>query len=551
MRRESMDFFKGVFRAAFVLPFSAGNVDEKNGSHDGSLAGLLLMTTSIAILSEILMIGFSTNETISSKFSVGLAVLSFLSALAIVLCVCISLYVSSKGNSVFRILPWNTCNTIRLRFLWIFCFSCIISRTLDMTFYIDCLTNSMTLKFTEDNIVYDLVCIVFYVVQTAFITYFSHSRFTRHLGIYYGLLIIFLTNISVICYALAFTFKPKEVDMVDILNLTTISHHTSSNTSCYKSSMYAVLMKIDPFLLPAFCEYSLVSITFIMNMWPKFGLKNDEFVLDDISLDVNRETSESTSNLRGSINGRSDSTNSRRNNERIPLLDNSESSTNYRQHRIRRFISISVPILLYLPSVILYCLHISKVPSVHLGLTMSIAVGDTIELLLYVKCFYSLQTQCKPLKQKECTSLDSGDYILIASAVAAISYYTVKLMSNIYNVNSEATYAIGFYKLVIDIIAAYFQTVFILQMKKYAKAFNISSWASVEYTCLLMSFMNLCSWAADTLIVSQYVYQNDAPYHFFGSSDWTEIFGFLYPFVIFYRFNAFVSFYGLYDRLKR
>ncbi|CAC5402458.1 unnamed protein product [Mytilus coruscus] len=543
-----MTFFKGVIRAAFVLPFSAGNVDEENGSHDGSLSGLLLMTTSIAILSEILMIGFSTNETISTKFSVGLAVLSFLSALAIVLCVCISLYVSSRGNSVFHVLPWNKCNTIRLRFLWIFCFSCIISRTLDMTFYIDCLTNSMTLKFTVDTIVYDLVCIVFYVVQTAFITYFSHSRFTSHLGIYYGLLIIFLTNISVICHALASTFKPMDVE---ILNLTTTSHHTSSNTSCFKSSMYAVLMKINPFLLPAFCEYSLVSITFIMNMWPTFGLKRETFVLDDISLDGNKETSESLSNLRESTNERSESTNSRRNNELSPLLNNTGNTSNNRQHRIRRFISISVPILLNLPSVILYCLQISKVPSVQLGKTISIAVVATIELLLYVKCFYSLQTQCKPLKQRECTSLDSSDYILIASVVAAISYSTVKLMSDIYNVNSETTYAIGFYKLVIDIFAAYFQTVFILQMKQYSKAFNISSWTSVEYTCLLMSFVNLCSWAADTLIVSQYVYKNDAPYHFFGSSDWTEIFGFLYPFVIFYRFNAFVSFYGLYDRLKK
>ena len=61
---------------------------------------------------------------------------------------------------------------------------------------------------------FDFTCVLFYILQTGFLTRFAHAGLQSHLGIYYGLLILFLTNVSVIFRALAFTLESDKLKVI-------------------------------------------------------------------------------------------------------------------------------------------------------------------------------------------------------------------------------------------------------------------------------------------------------------------------------------------------
>ena len=121
-----------VLQATFVLPFTTGIIKERrNGDfsvHDGSIAGVVLLGTSVLIIFEVIC---SISITSSTLLMDGLLCLAIAS---LILC---SLLAGCR--SCWRIpREPHPCDKLKLKFLWIFCFGNITFQALTLAMHAKC-----------------------------------------------------------------------------------------------------------------------------------------------------------------------------------------------------------------------------------------------------------------------------------------------------------------------------------------------------------------------------------------------------------------------------
>ncbi|XP_076073402.1 uncharacterized protein LOC143045015 [Mytilus galloprovincialis] len=522
-----------LFRAIFVLPFSAGDPKNQylNGivTHDGSVSGVVFLVSVVVILCEILLIGsFGTEQDSTFLFVTTMEVTS---GLAILICIILLIYASLKPDVLEVNDSWDVSNNIMMKFLWLFTLACLSYSCIFIAYHADCLINHYPIDDVQNRILCDVFLFTYRLVQTGFLTYFSQRVFVSKLRFYYGLLVLFLINITVIVIDFAHSVR----DVKDFtINATQIP---KPNTCASNSSISSILRKVEDFLEPAGLEYSLLTILFITQLWPK-------------KKTISKNSNPSSNIQDSSSAGEYEPLVCRNENETIydQIKKNTNSEINKRRTWI--FANIAFPVLISIPSTIFLILKINTSNDESVEEALNIFNGFQVTILLFVliKCFYLLQSDCKPTKVE--SHFTSKDYLILVSFVGSLCLYTMRLIPYILLVHTCNQNPTKTYTYVITIIGIYFQTVFLFQMKNYGKADIQSSWISIEYTCLFMSVVNFMIWAEDSFIAAQWVFANDAPTIFYGKMVWVIYFTLLFPFVIFYRFKCSVAFYGLYHRLS-
>ncbi|CAC5402457.1 unnamed protein product [Mytilus coruscus] len=251
-----------ILRATFIVPFSAGLIKERRNVgfsvHDGSIAGVVLLTTAMIIIFETIVV-LPVNQ--SRLLMIGLA------GLALICLVMCSVAARCRSNWV-EIKTVKPSDQMKLKFLWLFCIGNIIYQALQLAMHLVCKVYSFQVTL------FWAFTWTFQICQTVFIHYFSRFEFANVLCLYYGLLVLFVTNISMWSQQTFYTYRINH----DI-NISNLINSTVSNC-LYVDGLSKAVGFLNPYLQPVLLEYSLLSLIFLSEMWPK---KKVEFETHNIS----------------------------------------------------------------------------------------------------------------------------------------------------------------------------------------------------------------------------------------------------------------------------
>lgn len=541
------ELLKKLADAVFVLPLTAGQLSRKRNTGvdgvspglDGTVTGPVLCITALAILCQIFSL--SSHGSHSSHNSV-LTLMTIFVFLSVASCIAISIYSQTRPDVHRNTHDWNISIALEIRFYWLFSLACLAYVIIKLCFHIECFHINHQRLNVSVLIANDVGFLLFYLFQTGFFTRYLHYRFEHRIGVYYGLLIIVITNLSIFCHEFAILYHDPLSHSHWNATVTDKCHNMSVST-------FVILKNSKPFLHPALFEYSLLTMIFLSKVWPRESCSDDiqrasggyENVYESIDYE---ESSRLVERRRAS------------NQTEIAFLSLNTTSSTDINRRTRKFISISLAVIINIPAVVLHILNIINEESItEFASTIYNIVQQLVILYLNLRCFYMMKNQCelrsREIRREQYTSR-ANQYILLLSSFGIMAYYTVVLYARISSLNkiksdTDKT------KILLDISrmgSTYLQTVFLLQMKHYQKTVNIDSVRSIEYLCLFLAVENLCSWAINTFIDSETVLINDVPFKFFGQERWSHLFRFWYPFIIFYRFKCFVVFYSFYHLLR-
>ncbi|XP_052102468.1 uncharacterized protein LOC127736014 [Mytilus californianus] len=512
-----MNKAKDWCKAIFILPLTAGNLKNKihryNISHDGSIAGLIMLTSLVVILAEVMYICNTFEQKSSTAPVISRPLLIVLNCIGIVSCVSVGIREKIRKTYILDIESHDKSKSLKLKFLYLFCLGSVVFRILKIAFHVECKVFVHINESLEGAVLYNISCLSFYVVQTCFIYYFSKYQFVNSLFTFYGLIIIVVTNIS------SWTYYATSKQNVSDTSQNTTYRCVENNSSL---SIRQLLHNVSPFIEPMLAEYSLLCLIFLSGIWPRTSHKQCCIEEDN---NATYETSEMTALLQ------------------------SQSIVSCRPITVPRkqvltYCIILISGIISLPRLIIEILRLLGVIGTDFFWISSITTifEYTVLLLALAVCFHAVQHQCMP--RIENTAYDTGNVLLILSFIITTGYYTLYLMAKILPIVTKYR-SLFIIKGILRIIVLYLQTVYILQMKKYTITSSRSQLFSVNYICLLIGLINFGYWISYTFLVVQYVYKFQNPVYY-SSIHIENTETFLFPFVMFYRFESFMCFYSLY-----
>ncbi|XP_063445270.1 uncharacterized protein LOC134725398 [Mytilus trossulus] len=487
-----------ILRATFIVPFSAGLIKERrNGGfsvHDGSIAGVVLLTTAMIIIFEIIVV-LPVKQ--SRLLMVGLAGLALI-------CLALCSIVARCRSNWLEVKTVKPSDQLKLKFLWLFCIGNITYQALQLAMHLVCKIYNLqvTLFWTFTW--------TFQICQTAFIHYFSRFRFANALCLYYGLLVLCVTNISMWTQQTFYTNRIRHE-----INISNIINNTTSNCF-YADGLATAIAYLNPYLQPVLLEYSLLSLIFLSEMWPK---KKVEFETSNnfLSRDIDDENQ--------TLLVQNDDLDS----EQHPLLPRSN---------VWNKNSVCVLVIGFLYNflfMIIQCIYIYRPRETMTDYrTVSYIIffcANLVRTPLIIKCFYALNGQLRP-KQESNSGMSLDQFVIITSSFATCGYYISDWFSESPS-NTDSGDILFKVNAFFRIIATLFQTLFILQMKHYKKIGDQKPFCSIQNTFLFVSLVNLGIWMSYTFVNPRY---RLTPSSFLLESFW-------FPFVLFYHFECFVAFY--------
>ncbi|XP_063415329.1 uncharacterized protein LOC134697174 [Mytilus trossulus] len=511
-----MNNVKDWCKSIFILPLTAGNCKSKRDhnhiSHDGSIAGLIMLTTLVVVLAEIILMCRSVQETNKRAPDISQQLLTALNCIGILSCISVGVREQIRKRYILNTRSHDKSQSLKLKFLCLFCFGCVVYRTMKIAVHVKCKVYVRIEDSMESTVLYDVSCLSFYLIQTSFVHYFSRYQFVNSLFTLYGLVIIVVTNISSWVYQ-----ATREHDLLRSSPENTTDRCLESNTSLFIGHLF---QNARPFTEPMLAEYPLLCLIFLSEMWP--GTTNKHC------------------NIEENCNESEDAT------EMTTLLQ-SDSSVSRRLVSVRRKVWITVCTVLisgmiYLPKLVTELLNLFWDLGTNFFWISSITttLEYTVQFLALAVCFRAVRRQ-RP--RKEHTSYDMGKVLLILSFIISTGYFILPLMMQILPIFIKYR---GFliYKDILRIIVLYLQTVYILQMTKYTITSPGSQYFSFHDACLFIGLINFGYWFSDTFIVVQYKQKFTHPYYRSVEIGNSNIFWF--PFMLFYRFECFMCFYSLY-----
>ncbi|XP_063420563.1 uncharacterized protein LOC134705772, partial [Mytilus trossulus] len=506
-----------ILRAIFILPLTAGNCKKETHqtsiSHDGSIAGIIVLTSLVAMLAEIVYICNTFEQKSRTSPEISRPLLIVLNCLGILSCISVGIREQIKKRYILDTDTHDKSKSLKLKFLCLFCFGCVVYRILKIAFHVECKVFVRISDSLEGAVLYDVSCLLFYLIQTLFIYYFCKYQFLNSLFTFYGLIVVVVTNIS------SWTYHATTS-----LNFSDTSQNNTDR--CLESnssfSVRQLLQNVSPFTEPMLAEYPLLCLIFLSGLWPRTSNKP---CINDVDSNVTFETSEMTALLQ------SQSTLSRR-----PVTG--------AQRFVLTYCVILISVMISLPRTVIEVLRLFGVMGADFFWMSSITTifEHAVLLLALVLCFHTVQHQCRP--RIETTAYDIGNVLLILSFIITTGYYTLHIMTEILPIVTKFR-SLFIIRDSIRIIVLYLQTVYILQMTKYTITSSRSRYFSVNYICLLIGLINFGYWISDTFIMVQFIYKFQNP-AYYSSIYMENTDSFWFPFVMFYRFECFMCFYSLY-----
>lgn len=488
---------KKILHAAFVMPWTTGLIKEyRNGGfskHDGSIAGVVILTTIIIMIFE-LMVFFP--KTTSRIVMTVLLIIAIFTLISMSLSACKNKHWTmprrSKGS-----------HSLKLKFLWLFCVANITFEVVKFAIYSKC-------DQLPDVLLFYISTWIFQILQTFFLHYFSKFIFNNVLCLYYGFLVLVVTNFSLWTHRTIFTYHEAK----SFLNISDISGNV-----CNDTKSFVPMEKFKPFLDPVSLEYCLLCVILLSEMWPR--AKYPEHQSRQLQESSSKEETEEHQWLL-------------RCNSNVPTR-----TVWNRKSIIVLFIGVLYMIVFLVIQTLF--LNIDQLRKNYLHVAFAFYVcGNFIRIPLTIKCFYAFSAQLRP-KSNVQTVTDMKHVIILVSSMATCGYIIAECVENLRH---------GEVKIILNaifrVIGTVMQTSFILQMKQYKRVDRTNTITSIQNTFLFMCCINFSFWFSYTFMSPQYTVKLQR--HFFEITSWLKIKHFWFPFIIFYHFECFISFYDFFRK---
>ncbi|XP_063414489.1 uncharacterized protein LOC134696565 [Mytilus trossulus] len=525
-----MEYLANFLNAVIVLPFTAGDASENQHvstylrPHDGSVSGIIILS-SVLVIAFLAMFGIRLVDANVNKTKPYFTMHSYLYVTIILsIVVFIAHFIIHRVNRADRSRKADAIAKLKLGFLWIFTSGSILyafvkiiripckENIVNQYRSVGCIDKNSTYYngYVEANISFHCTQILFYFLQSLFIHFFIRGCFKNSWIVYYSLVLIVLANISQWAHYFSGVYQDKGTRIYN-LNCS-ISNY--SIDSCYGET---VLIKIEPYLTPVEMEYFLLSMIFIAELWPSNNSCTHE--VNVLELDLANEYTPFKS-----------STN------RLTRVCWSKS--------VRTTLCVICVVILFLPCYIFGYFASAESEQKNKTVNVRMKTADIlydmflslIKTTFVVISFYmiSKSSYFRPLQRKE--GFHFHHKMIIASFLGSIGYLSLIIFSSIHGEKANLLIA----QKVLTIIELYFQLICILQLNNYKKYQR----GVGEYIYLALSIFNLCDWIDDSFFGAVSVYDNEALQYVYDTATQRHITNFLFPFLIFFRFESFVFIYG-------
>ncbi|XP_062592229.1 uncharacterized protein LOC134253668 [Saccostrea cucullata] len=527
-----------VLNTVFITPLTAGNVVQSENSYDGDARktdGSLSSMVTIACLTAItfVVIGIYAKSDDPGKSTVAITTMTFvLTAMALFAIVLIAVLAFQKRHEWFSParVKEDASKKFKGKFLWLFSLGIIMKNALELAINIDCFDKENDKRYVIAFMVVHIVSILYFCIQTGFISYFKDYNFKSSVRINYGILIVLLTNLT-----LWFTSVVGENEDFNFIRNKTMG--IDEELECFhNSSIHDLREKTLPFLNPCGIEYALLATSFMLSLWPsvKKEIHDSQELEDSVNMDNIEESCDEYTPL------------FRRRRRRIPPTEVRLQEPK-RRNPISFFLAILFGLVLNLPVIIASVLVLFRVdmyePGMHANVRWSIMAAYKLSMLIMVFIlFYHITKygQSNNVKRK----LSSTEYILVfanAGTIAVCTFdFIVSLNKQNYILMTEN---------IIDIILTFLQTTLIMHSTRVTIRKTLDSFLAAEYVCLLLSICNIVLWVGDSFSnVENSVYTLADSKNFKTNKVMKYV---IFPILVFYRFHASIDLFGLFSRMRK
>ncbi|XP_022337658.1 uncharacterized protein LOC111133498 [Crassostrea virginica] len=523
-----------VLYTVFITPLTAGNViqsDDSNGGSTRKTDGSLSSMVTIACLTAItfVVIGIYAKSDDPAKSTVAITTMTFvLTAMALFAIVLIAFLAFRKRHEWFSTanIDEDASEKFKGKFLWLFSLGIIMKNALELAINIDCSNQEKGKKFVTAFMIVHIVSILYYCIQTGFISYFKDYKFKSSVRINYGILIVLLTNLT-----LWFTSIVCENEDINLNNITD-ANGISEEIHCFHNSSINTLRTHSlKFLTPCGIEYALLATSFMLSLWPsvKKEIQDSQESVDLVNIE---ESCDEYTPLFRRIHRQTAS---------------SESSPMHvsRRSPISFFLAILFGLLLNLPviiSTVLFFFDVNGSVVFNVFRDATMAAYKLAMLIMVFILFYHITKYGRSNNVKK--KLSSTEYILVfanAGTIAVCTFdFIVSLNNHKYILMSEK---------IIDIILTFLQTTLIMHSTRVTIRRTLDSFLAAEYVCLLLSICNIVLWVGDSfnnMENSVTNLQNNS------NTKTNKVMKYvIFPILVFYRFHASIDLFGLFSRMRK
>ncbi|XP_062608014.1 uncharacterized protein LOC134269828 [Saccostrea cucullata] len=371
------------------------------------------------------------------------------------------------------------------------------------------------------SIIWNVLLIVFASGQIFFISlFYKLPSIVGNMRIYYGINFVILSNVCLWFNSIV----AEEVHLFHIRIGNTSNENNEMETfNCTGATQVrCVFENVFPYLLPITAQYSLVSISFVLNILSK--TKQRKSITMQPSHLIN---------------------------EYCPLLECDELAKLEATTKMRLCMwYICVVIGVTLVSVLLILVAVLMAQpcneeKVFRALEKYRLFYKAMLLLLASICFRMLWSQSVPTSTT--TSFSSEEVILVFSSTAKTMYLLFKIHAIVNH--EKIVYVITMVEDIVSLLIVYYQTVFVLQSRRYQN-FKRERHFRISHVILLMFIMNLGLWFNDGFLQKHVPYVMKENNRIFDRRALDVMNGTLFPISEFYMFQLSLAFFDVYCRFR-
>ena len=509
----------------FANPFTTGDVTVTISDHeprqDGRIASSVLGTSFIAVVFVLLLLSFGqigiSSIQANGIIRVSLLVLSVIGTFSLMMMIRKIFDQLKDEHSIWKAANGN----LKFVFLWCFAIGVLIQET--MYAILISATKSEAESLTLGNVLlaWNIIVIVFTVLQTVFITLWRRVSFQPTLSFNYGLMFTLLTDAANWCF---FTlFESKEL-FQNHVNFTSFVNSTSNASS---SAVEEFIRTLEPYTTPMIIEYHLLAMAFLLS-----------------AKSCNQDHSSRYTRLQHVLSLDNDSTG-----EYEPILNSSEKR---KLHGYIQKCPLLVGIVLCAPMIFLE-IYIGNNSALETNIpvltafqlfqivNLSLLITHSIKLLSSV-AYYSATTTPRE---------NHTNFLLFFSCFGIQMYDIFGGYGVLIAKDKDALVILTVLKHIFSFIATFYQTTLIMKLKNDTCIHFAIRQPNIWFTnniILLLSFVNFGFWFGDCFFMKHERNLTLSETVAFGAY-WNYIVDVLFPVTIFYRFHCGIELFELYNSL--
>ncbi|XP_060065020.1 uncharacterized protein LOC132545358 [Ylistrum balloti] len=517
-----------LFRAFFVIPFTAGTRRRSSGSfrlYDCSTSStvmFLLLLASIIVFTGSLSIANGAVQ----RILVIKVILTFLDVAGIITCTLTGCLIYKHGVPYTDLSISNGSRKskyLQLGFLWLFAVLSVVLFSFKTAVEIDC-WNSFSWIQTIDSS-FRIMIILCY---TTILHYMSRHRFKKVPLLNYAVRVLICIYI---CFWINSFIRSKT--FINPNSLVTHNHTISDWLQCALNSTSGLIYyNSKKYVFPAYAEFLILSVT----------LLNEFSSMISSNVEKDKENGENNDN--------NDSTENNGIEERKPLLSVSyqidgHSVSSSTQYSITMIVALALALL----NLVFHILHaLYPIDTMAIPMVLCTCAVKSIMVFATIFAFYSTETIMK-FPTASALTYSTREKIFLASVLAIYSKYCFAVMAGC--LSYDETWKSVVAKNCINLIQTYYQSVFLLHVPRCVQNANYNKCVGFVCICVFLGITNFSYWVIDSFIIDQAfsTFQN-IHFNVLKTTVWHLLHDIFGPLTLYYNFSSAFAFHSLYMRFS-